>query len=265
VSYHPDLYDTVTSPSIGGDVEWYAQKALESGGPVLELGAGSGRVTLAIANAGIAIHALDRSDAMLARLAEKLKTQTPDVQNRVTLIAADMRTFALSQRFALIVIPYRAFLHNLTEGDRLACLDRVRGHLPPGGRFAFNVFHPSLEFMAQHAGPLAGVWRWAGTHPLASGGYVIRSEAIRYNTVRQIVNAQLRYDEYGVDNVLVRTALHPIELAYLYPNDIRRLLERAGFDDIVIKGNFAGRDFLRDTDELVVEAVSPGRSSNAGS
>ncbi|MBW8713162.1 MAG: class I SAM-dependent methyltransferase [Acidobacteria bacterium] len=70
-----------------------------------------------------------------------------------------MRTFQLAERFALIIAPFRAFLHNVTESDQLACLRRVHEHLRPGGRFAFNVFHPSLEFMSQHAGALAGVWR----------------------------------------------------------------------------------------------------------
>ena len=48
VTYQPDLYDAVTPASFQGDLEWYRCKALESGGPVLELGAGTGRVTLAI-------------------------------------------------------------------------------------------------------------------------------------------------------------------------------------------------------------------------
>jgi ubiquinone/menaquinone biosynthesis C-methylase UbiE len=199
VRYRPDLYDAVTAADIQDDVDWYRRKAQTCGGPVLELGAGTGRITLAIAEAGVPIHALDASEAMLGALRRKLAGYPQETRDRVVIAQRDMRTFDLDERFALVIAPYRAFLHNITEADRLACLNRVRRHLLPGGHFSFNVFHPSLEYMAQHAGPLAGVWRWAGTYDLPAGGYVVRSEANRYDTVRQVVRSQHRYEEYAAD------------------------------------------------------------------
>jgi SAM-dependent methyltransferase len=257
VTYRPDLYDVVTPPSLLGDVEWYRAKAAACGGPVLELGAGTGRVTLPIAQAGVSIHALDASPEMRAALAKKLAVLPGPVRDRVTPIAGDMRTFDLPDRFALVISPFRAFLHNTTDDERLATLARVRHHLRPGGEFAFNVFHPSLEYMSHHAGPLAGTWRWIGNFALPSGGFVARSEANRYDTVRQIVHSQHRYEEYDDTGVLLRTTVHRLALAYLYPGDIRDLLTRAGFTDIRIHGGFGGRAFSSDTDELVVEAMSP--------
>jgi ubiquinone/menaquinone biosynthesis C-methylase UbiE len=255
MSYQPELYDLVTPPAIQGDVEWYCGRALASGGPVLELGAGTGRITLAIASAGVSIHALDSNNAMLDSLRSKLAVQSQEVKSRVTVVSGDMRSFDLGERFALIICPFRAFLHDVTESDQFACLARVRQHLGPSGRFAFNVFHPSLTFMAQHAGPLAGVWRWGHTHSLPSGGWVTQSEANRYDTVRQIVHSMHRYDVYGPEGNLERSSMLPLELAYLYPADIQRLLTAAGFRDVVIKGGFDGREFNRDGAELVVEAA----------
>ena len=254
MTYQAELYDVVTPPSLQGDVEWYCRKAVESGGPVLELGAGTGRVTMPIAEAGVEIYALDASDAMLQILERKVVAGAAEVRARVHLLSGDMRTFDLPERFALIISPFRAFLHNLTDADRLACLARVRHHLRPGGRFAFNVFHPSLEIMARHSGALATVWRWAGTFPLASGGFVVRSEANRFDTVRQVVHSLHRYDEYDAAGVFTRGSVHRLELAYLYPPDIRRLLTTAGFTDVRIDGGFDGRDFSSDLDELVIEA-----------
>jgi SAM-dependent methyltransferase len=254
MTYQPDLYDVITAPTMQGDVDWYQREAQRSGGPVLELGAGTGRVTLAIAAAGIAIHALDSDAQMLARLRSKLAAASADVQARTTVVIGDMRTFELAERFALIICPFRGFLHNVTEADRLACLAQVRRHLRPGGRFAFNVFHPSLPFMAQHAGALAGVWRWTGTHALPSGGWVVQSEAIRFDTVPQVVHLLHRYDVFGPSGTLERTSMLRLELAYLYPSDIRQALEAAGFRAITIKGGFDGQDFSRDGQELVVEA-----------
>jgi SAM-dependent methyltransferase len=254
MSYQPDLYDIVTA-SQGGDVAWYSQKARASGGPVLELGAGTGRVTLPMALTGVSVCALDADSGMLALLRSKMSALPPEIQERVRVVQADMRTFELDDRFALIVCPFRSFLHNLTEADQLACLSRVRQHLKPNGRFAFNVFHPSLTFMAEHAGALTGVWRWRGTYDVASGGWVVLSEAARYDTVAQRVHALQRYEVYRQGGTLERTSIVRIELAYLYPPDIRRLLSKAGFQDISIKGGFDGREFTRDGEELVVEAA----------
>lgn len=255
--YTPELYDLVTPASFLGDAEWYRRKARESGGPVLELGAGTGRIMLGIARDGVPVHGLDRDPAMLDRLRQKLANEPPEVRERVTLMAGDMRDFTVPERFFLVIAPFRAFLHNLTEHDQLACLARVREHLRPGGCFAFNVFHPSLEYMAHHTGALEGIWRWRGTFPRADGGCVARSEANRYDTVRQLVDSQHRFEEYGPDGTLTRTSLHRLHLAYLYPRDLRRLLTQAGFQSVQISGGFDGRPFEKDTDELVIEARIP--------
>jgi len=261
MTYHPRLYDAVTPPSFAGDVEWYRRKGREAAGPVLELGAGTGRITLPLAQDGVVVHALDADARMLEALRTKVASEPPDVRDRITFVEADMRSFELPQRFALVIAPFRAFLHNVTEQDQLACLMRVREHLRPDGAFAFNVFHPSLEFMSQNAGALTGVWRARGVFDRPGGGYVVRSEATRYDTVRQRLESLHRYEEYGADAVLVRTSLHRLELAYLYPADIERLLKRAGFTDIHIAGGFDGRPFSHDMDELVIEArVSPDRA-----
>lgn len=175
-----------------------------------------------------------------------------------------MRTFTLPTRFPLIIAPFRSFQHNTTEAEQMACLERVREHLQPGGRFAFNVFHPSLDYMAQHAGALAGVWRWTSTGELPTGGFVVRSESTRYDTVRQLVHALHRYDQYDAVGVLRESSVLRLQLGYLYPNDVRRLLTDAGFTDITIHGDFTGREFSRDGDELVVVASQPRKHPTSG-
>ena len=254
-TYQPHLYDLVTPPSLAGDVEWYVRKAKAADGPVLELGAGTGRVTLALARGGVAVHALDAHDGMLEVLRRKLADLPADVQRRVTIVAADMRTFELPERFGLVIAPFRAILHNLTDDDLVACFRRVREHLREGAAFAFNVFHPSLEVMARHVGPLEGVWRCLGTFDLPDGGWVVRSEANRFDTVRRRIHSLHRFEEFSGDGALQRTTMHRLELTYLYPADIRRLLEQAGFKSVSISGGFGGAAFERDTDELVVEAA----------
>src|SRR4051812_16534300 len=104
--YKPELYDLVTPASFRGDAEWYRGKALQCGGPVLELGAGTGRITLGIAQAGVPVHALDADPAMLERLTQKLAQQPPAVREQVRVTVGDMRTFTLTDRFPLIIAPF---------------------------------------------------------------------------------------------------------------------------------------------------------------
>jgi SAM-dependent methyltransferase len=155
-------------------VEWYCRKAVDSGGPVLELGAGTGRVTIPIAEGGVRVSALDLDAAMLDKLRQKAAALSPDVRARILVHQGDMRSFALDEQYALAIIPFRAFLHNVTREDQLATLRCAHAHLRPGGELALNVFHPSLEYMAANAGAFAGVWRWRETRQRGDGRIVRR-------------------------------------------------------------------------------------------
>jgi len=253
-TYHPAFYDIVNPDAFLGDVDWYRGKARDAGGTVLELGAGTGRITIPIAQDGASVWALDADAGMLDALRHKVSALPPHIQERVTITAGDMRSFALDHSFALVIAPFRAFLHNLTPDDQFACICRVYEHLQPGGHFAFNVFHPSLEYMARNAGALEGVWRWTATHPLPDGGHLLRAEANRYDTVQRRVHSLHRYEQFDSDGNLIHTFLHRLELAYLYPTDIRHLLKEGGFGAVEIYGDFQGRPFNNDTDELVIDA-----------
>lgn len=188
-TYSAELYDLVTPASVLGDVEFYANLAVAARGPVLELGAGTGRISLALARQGVQVTALDADRGMLARLNEKRNALDEAIRARVSIVEADMRSFRLAQRFALVIAPFRAFLHNLTTQDQLQCAKRVFDHLVPAGTFALNVFHPSLSFMSRNAGPLEGVWRQTGEWCLESGEMLILSEANRYDTIRKVVHS----------------------------------------------------------------------------
>jgi hypothetical protein len=83
----------------------------------------------------------------------------------------------------------------------------------------------------------------------------VLSEATRYDTVAQRLHSLQRYEVYRQDGALEKTSIFRIELAYLYPSDIQRLLQAAGFREVTIKGGFDGREFTRDGEELVVEAA----------
>lgn len=104
---------------------------------------------------------------------------------------------------------------------------------------------------------MARVWRWTDEVAMPDGGWITCSEANRYDTVRQRAHSRHRFERFNGRGELVETFIQRLELAYLYPGELQRLLEAAGFDTIEIHGGFAERPFTRDGDELVVRARKP--------
>ena len=139
-----DYYDYVPAYADRADVAFFVDAARESGGPVLEVGCGTGRVLLPTARAGIEITGLDASARMLGVLQARLADEAPETQARVRLVEGDMRQFELGQSFALVTIPFRPFQHLVTVADQMACLTTIWRHLQPGGALILDLFNPSL-------------------------------------------------------------------------------------------------------------------------
>jgi SAM-dependent methyltransferase len=112
--------------------DFYLALAKEIGGPVLDAACGTGRLTRAIAAAGIETVGIDLGREMLER-AERL-----DTAGAVEWIFGDVRTMRLNRRFRLILMTSHAFQHMITAADLDAFLTRIREHLEPGGIFAFE-------------------------------------------------------------------------------------------------------------------------------
>jgi SAM-dependent methyltransferase len=127
------------------DVAYYVRVCRGTRGAVLEYGCGTGRVTLALARAGIRVTGVDLSRAMLERLRTLLQDESPAVRRRVELRHGDMREVQFRRRFATVIAPFNTFQHLYTQADIAAFLHRVRRHLAPGGTFRFDVYLPHLE------------------------------------------------------------------------------------------------------------------------
>ncbi len=117
-----DLYDFVVEYQTRPDVSFFVDLARQARGPVLELGCGTGRVLIPAARAGVEITGVDLSPQMLAVCDRKLQDESQPVRSRVRLVESDMQRFELSQKFALVTIPFRPFQHLIEVDDQLACL-----------------------------------------------------------------------------------------------------------------------------------------------
>lgn len=134
------IYDP-WSRSVVEDVAFYVELAKESGGPVLELGVGTGRIAIPTAAAGIEVVGIDTSPGMLEVAREAAELAGVGIDLRV----GDLRKPGVRGRFPLVTSPFRAMLHMETDADRREALRAARKLVAPGGKFVFDVFEPSQE------------------------------------------------------------------------------------------------------------------------
>jgi SAM-dependent methyltransferase len=227
------------SLGVEGDVQFYVEEAQKAGSPVLEIGCGTGRILLPIAESGVSIVGLDRAPAMLALLRQKLAKYKPDTQSRVKLSEGDMRNFSLGRRFKLITIPYRAFLHLLTPKDQRQALTCIREHLTDDGHLIFNVFDPSLEIIAAHSGPLGSALKkdCEFIHP-DTGQRVIVWDTRQYDPERQLLEQYFIFEELNDEGRVVSKTYSPLTLRYVYRYEMRYLLELCGYKVEALYGGF---------------------------
>ena len=143
------LYDA-WSTSVVEDISFYVDEALSSGGPVVELGVGTGRIAVPTAAAGVHVIGVDSSAGMLAVCEEQARAA--GVSERLDLRLGDLRRPPVAERVPLVTCPFRAYLHLASDAERLEALAAARTLLLPGGRLVFDVFQPSEEDVAETHG-----------------------------------------------------------------------------------------------------------------
>ncbi|NNL67629.1 MAG: class I SAM-dependent methyltransferase [Myxococcales bacterium] len=242
--FYDGAYAKLRTPS--GDAAFYHALARETGGPVLELGCGTGRTLLPIAKDGIACTGLDASPAMLAAFAAK------DPPACLRLVEGRMQDFDLGEdRFALVTAPFRAFQHLQDVDDQLACLARVKRHLVPGGAFAFDCFDPRLDRIALREEPESEDARFRdGDDEIVRTTAVTREHAIQRQQVR------MHYTRLR-DGQVVSRERSDFAMRWFFRYELEHLLARAGFVEIRLFGDFDCSPYGADSNELIFVARRP--------
>lgn len=222
-----EFYDYVAPYRDRQDVAFFVEAAVESGGPVLEVGSGTGRVLIPTARAGINIVGLDLSEHMLSVCRENLQKEPIEVRERVKLVQGDMRQFDLKRNFPLITLPFRPFQHLLTVEDQILCLRSIYSHLDIGGRLILDIFNPSLEALTRD-----NLGEEFGDEPeftTPAGHRVIRKHKIvSRDLFSQINHVELIYYVTHPDGRQERQ-VHAFPMRYLYRFEAEHLLVRCGF------------------------------------
>ena len=254
-----EVYDSVYS-YVRDDIRFYIEAAREAGGPVLELGCGTGRVSLPIAEAGIDVVGLDFSEAMLDVARRKMRRLAPG-SGQLKLHCADMRDFSLDSRFNLIIIPFRGFLSLLTVDDQLRTLENVRRHLAPGGKFVFNIFVPDVNMLVQEGDV---PFHFRDVTVAETGQRFVLWHQSRYDNHNQIIDARIIIETLDDHGAVVRRLYRDFQLRYVYRWEMHHLLRTCSFEVMALYGDFDGSPFDESSTEMVWVARAQADQAAAG-
>jgi len=244
-----DYYGT----GLEGDAQFYVEEAQKTGSPVLEIGCGTGRITIPIAEAGVDIVGLDRSSNMLSIFRQKIANLNAETQSHIRIVKDDMRSFSLKDRFKLIIIPYRAFLHLLTPEDQRLALNQIHRHLTDDGLLIFNIFDPSLEYIVAHLGRLGSALKKDSEFiHLDTGHTFVVWNSLNYDPGCQILKAHIIFEELDDDGKVISKTYCPSTLRYVYRYEMQYLLELCGYRIEALYGDFQRGPFHHGEEQIWV-------------
>lgn len=255
-SFIADYYDE--SPIVRSrtqDVAFYRNAVREFGDPVLELGCGTGRITMALAQMGLRVTGLDLSERMLERAVQKRAALHKEERERVHLVQGDMTKFDLGEKFRMIIIPFRPFQHLLEVREQMDCLECARKHLRPKGRLILDVFQTDAERMHD---PVHLRESLLTEYKTTDGRRVRISERL----------AAFHRAEQRNDVEMIFSVEHPAgrkerlvfawPLRYFFRYEVEHLLGRSGFRVAAEFGNFDRTAISDDSPEMIFVAEVEG-------
>ena len=224
------------------DRDFYLDLADEYGGPILEFGCGTGRITLPLARQGVDVTGMDASHSMLEVLRAKLAKERESVRPRTRVVEGDFRTHYLGDQFSLVIIPFRPMQHMYTTEDQLAALQNAGRHLADGGILAFDVFNPNFDKILSGVGEEYLELEWSaqdGTDRMVRR-YFVKDEIdlINLNFSGRFIFRLCEGDKVLSEEV------QPLKMSfYTYPH-LKALFYAAGLESVEEFGSFDRRPIV---------------------
>ncbi|UCZ54166.1 class I SAM-dependent methyltransferase [Bacillus shivajii] len=228
-------YDYDPRNIVKEDLAFYEMMAEKFKGPILELACGTGRVLLHLVAKGYQMTGVDRSEAMLEVLNEKLAKRSLEQQKRANIVQGSMTDFTFHSPFPLIVIPFRSFQILEEEKDQRSCLQSVYSALDDHGRFILHIFRPK--------GVLDESWvypervQWEVFNSKTNERVIKTDKGVSIDVTKQRLVAEQVYKVTKDDGSYFELPQH-ISLTYYYEEQIRELLESEGFIIEEIRNGF---------------------------
>jgi SAM-dependent methyltransferase len=240
-----DLYDLEYSHDY--DLPFWLSLADRQGDPIVEWGAGTGRLAVPLAEAGFDVTAVELSGWMAERGREKSEV--------VAWVHGDMRRAELGRRYALAICAFNSFLCLLSVDDALAFLRNAREHLEPGGMLGIEVSAFSPEELVNPPGGPGLQHDFTRERP---DGRLDRFSVSRYDAASQLLAMRLYYELYGASGALEERRAHGLTIRVTWRDELGLMLLLAGFQVEAVYGGFEGEAFTAESDHLIVLARSRG-------
>lgn len=229
------------------DLDLYRELVRRTGGPVLDLGCGTGRVALALAQAGYAVVGVDSSAAMLEQA--RRKAAAASLEGRVQFIQADLEDFSLEGCFRLAVFALGTFCHLLDTAAQRQALRNVRRHLDTAGLLVLDQPNPLLRLLPADAVPQL---HRHGPNP-ATGTQTMKFVVSRPDPAAQTEQVTLWYDEISPAGTIRRT-MATLSLRHTFRYELVLLLEATGFTVEQVYGSYDLDEYTADSERLIVLA-----------
>jgi len=236
------LYDLIhEKPADSREVGFYERQIALYGSPVLELACGSGNYLVTLSKTDVEISGIDISGEMLQAAERRADRQ----HTEMNLINADMRSFELDQKFALVFVAGNSLQHLNQRPDVEACFASVQKHLKADGKFIVEVFNPSLKLLNRDPNERFFVGEYT-----TENGVVVLTETVRYDNAAQINHITWHYkNQFKKEEQTVSFTMRQF-----FPQELDGLFEYNGFRIEAKYGDFDESAFSGDSPKQIVVA-----------
>ena len=243
------FYDWTVEGDVA-DVAFYVETARRYGSPLLELGCGTGRLTIPLARRGFTITGIDISREMLRIAEAKLDAEPAEVRERIRLVQADMSDFQLGEAANVVFVPAASFFHLHTQEQRTSCLSSVRKHLTQAGVVVIDVL--PADRMANQTVGKTDVVR-SSVNPATGKMTRELNRKLSIDRRSQRVTVEHTYVETEPDGSETR---HTFVQHYTWvtEEDMRRLLRETRFEDISVFGGYDLAPFSETSHRMIFVA-----------
>ena len=242
-SLNIEIYDALAASiipgsSVEGDIDFYRRLAGETGGPILDIGCGTGRVATALVADGHEVVGIDLSAPMLRLAEQRRNALSAEMAPRLSFHQADMTTLDLGRDFALVVAPSRVFQFLLTTDAQRQALAALRSHLRPDARLVLDLFDPLLDRVV----PSGELITRGGelVHPTTGNRVTWEVTGRRPDPARQLIDEDWTFSEIDASGEVLRTATEQLTLRWSLRSEMRLLFELVGFEVVADYGDFRG-------------------------
>jgi SAM-dependent methyltransferase len=220
-----------------GDLDLYLAVAGRTGGPILELAAGSGRIAVPLAQAGYAVTAVDIDAAMLDRLRSRLAGSPAEVRERVEIVEADLIDLHLPEgaRFKLAILALNSLLLLGSRIAQRAALEAMSRHLEPGGLAVVDVWLAAADELARYDSRMG--LEYVRSDP-DTGRLVCKTASALHEPAAARVELTAIYDE-GEQGASTRRWIRQDSLRLIGVDELRSMAEEAGLEVEVLAGSYA--------------------------